>query len=186
MQQSRDQGTISCHVSPTTLQQTPLNVSEYYSPRMILHHENIDYAKHCAIPFGTYMQEAAQENTPSNTQESCSLNCIYLHYLSNQQGGHELLHDLGTGSVIMCWNVTPIPLTQHVIDLVHAMAERDGMPNGLKIENKAGLVLYDSSRTAGVDYDDDEEYQDDPMVLKINQTMKKITIGWIPMKLQLS
>jgi hypothetical protein len=77
-------------------------VSEYYSPRMILHHENIDYAKHCAIPFGTYMQEAAQENTPSNTQESCSLNCIYLHYLSNQQGGHELLHDLGTGSVIMC------------------------------------------------------------------------------------
>jgi hypothetical protein len=44
-------------------------VSEYYSPQMILHHENIDYAKHCAIPFGTYVQ-AAQENSPSNTQES--------------------------------------------------------------------------------------------------------------------
>jgi hypothetical protein len=42
------------------------------------------------------------------------------------------------------------------------MAERDGMPNGLKIENKAGLVLYDSSWIAGVDYDDSEEYQDDP------------------------
>jgi hypothetical protein len=84
-----------------------------------------------------------------------------LHYLSNQQGGHELLH-LGTGHVIMHRNVTPIPLTQHVIDLVHAMAERDGMPNGLKIENKAGLVLYNSSWIAGVDYDDDEEYQDDP------------------------
>jgi hypothetical protein len=127
---------------------------------MILHHENIDYAKHCAIPFGTYVQ-AAQENTPSNTQESRSLDCIYLRYLSNQQGGHELLH-LGTGRVITRRNVTPIPLTQHVIDLVHAMAERDGMPDGLKIENKAGLVLYDSSWIAGVDYDDDEEYQDDP------------------------
>jgi predicted RNA-binding protein len=27
-------------------------VSAYYSPRMILNQENLDYAKHCSVPFG--------------------------------------------------------------------------------------------------------------------------------------
>jgi hypothetical protein len=42
---------------------------------------------------------------------------------------------------------------------VHAIAEQEGMPDGLKITNKAGIILYDSSWLPGVDYDDDEEYQ---------------------------
>jgi hypothetical protein len=66
-------------------------ISEYYSPHMILHQENIDYNKHCSIPFGTYVQ-ASQQNNPTNTQKPRSLDCIYLCYLSNQQGGHEVFH----------------------------------------------------------------------------------------------
>jgi hypothetical protein len=30
-------------------------VSKYYSPRMILHQENIDYDRHCAYRFGEYV-----------------------------------------------------------------------------------------------------------------------------------
>ena len=65
-------------------------VSEFYSPRMILHQQNIDYNKHCTIPFETYVQ-AQQENNPTNTQEPRSLDCISLRYVSNQQGGRGLL-----------------------------------------------------------------------------------------------
>jgi hypothetical protein len=56
--------------------------------------------------------------------------------------------------------VMPVPLTQHVIDLMHAIAEQEGMPDGLKITNRAGIILYDSSWLPGVDYDDDKEYED--------------------------
>ena len=30
-------------------------VSKYYSPRMILHQQNLDYEKHCKFSFGTYV-----------------------------------------------------------------------------------------------------------------------------------
>jgi hypothetical protein len=32
-------------------------MSPYYSPRMIIHQENIEHAKYCAISLGTYVQE---------------------------------------------------------------------------------------------------------------------------------
>ena len=35
-------------------------ISAYYSPCMIMHHECIDYSKHCVVPFGTFVQ-ALQE-----------------------------------------------------------------------------------------------------------------------------
>jgi hypothetical protein len=52
-------------------------MSPYYSPRMIIHQENLDYAKHCAIPFGTYVQ-AHTEPMRTNTQHPRTLDCIYL------------------------------------------------------------------------------------------------------------
>ena len=70
-------------------------VSKYYSPRMILHQENLDYTKHCAYPFGTYVQ-AHTENNPTNKQEPRTLDCLYMRYVD---GGHELM-DLRTGQLI--------------------------------------------------------------------------------------
>ena len=61
-------------------------------------------------------------------------------------------------------------MTPSIIKQVEALAELDGMPAGLKITNRAGVVLFDSAWSAGVDYDDelfdDEDYnpQDDPEV----------------------
>jgi hypothetical protein len=37
-------------------------VSNYYSPRMILNQTNLDYTKHCVVPFGAYVQ-ANHEST---------------------------------------------------------------------------------------------------------------------------
>ena len=50
--------------------------------------------------------------------------------------------------------MTPLPLTSNVINLVHALADRDGIPDGLKIMTKTGHILYDSTSLAGVDYTD--------------------------------
>ena len=39
------------------------------------------------------------------------------------------------------------------------------MPNGLKIENRANLILFDSSLIAGVDYDEELFRNQDPTLL---------------------
>ena len=126
-------------------------ISPYYSPRMIMHHVNLDYNKHCAIPFGTYVQ-AVDDPDPKNTQAPRTLDCLYMRSNDNYQGGHELL-DLRTGRAITRHKVRIVPITKNIIDLVHAMADRDKMPTGLKIETRSGMVIYDSAWIEGVDYD---------------------------------
>jgi Reverse transcriptase (RNA-dependent DNA polymerase) len=137
-------------------------ISSYYSPRMIMHQKNLDYEKHCSIPFGAYVQ-AHTEPDPTNSQHPRTLDCIYLRYVDNNQGGHHLL-DIRTGRTIKRRNVTIVPITQNVIELVHKMAENDNIRNGLKIETRAGTILYDSAWIAGVDYaispENDEEIEE--------------------------
>mmetsp|Transcript_11837 Transcript_11837/g.17122 ORF Transcript_11837/g.17122 Transcript_11837/m.17122 type:complete len:288 (-) Transcript_11837:1837-2700(-) len=134
-------------------------VSEYYSPRMILHQENLDFNRHCAIPFGQYVQ-AYDDPDPKNNQAPHTLHFIYLCADNRVQGGHELL-DPRTGRMISRGRVTPVPITQSVPDLVHKMARHDGMPNGLKITTRTGDILYDSALIAGVDYNPEVVTYDD-------------------------
>jgi hypothetical protein len=94
--------------------------------------------------------------------------------MNNNQGGHELL-DLRTGSIIHRRMVTQVPMGRDVIDLVHAMLDRDNMPPGKKITTQSGIILHDNTSIAwwndtnanadadGVDetYDDMEIVADD-------------------------
>jgi len=130
---------------------------------MIIHKENLDYAKHCTISFGTYVQ-AHNEPTHTNSQQPRTLDCIYLRFINNKQGGHELL-DLRTGAIITRRNVTPLPITQNIINIVHAMADKEQMPTGFKITSRDGNILHDSEDVnfAGVETtieEDDDEYED--------------------------
>ena len=43
------------------------------------------------------------------------------------------------------------------------MAENDNMKDGLKIETKSGIILYDSSWISGVDYENNNENDDIPI-----------------------
>ncbi len=133
-------------------------VSPYYSPRMILHQRHLDYAKHCQYAFGTYVQ-AHEEPSPSNTNAPRTLDCIYLRYNDNLQGGHQLLH-LPTNSLITRRQVTPVPITPAIINQVHALATQEQMPKGLKLANRTGQLFYDTAWIAGVDYDE-EAFEDD-------------------------
>jgi hypothetical protein len=52
-------------------------VSKYYSPRMILNQTNLDYTKHCVVPFGAYIQ-ANHESTKTSSNVTRTLDSIYL------------------------------------------------------------------------------------------------------------
>ena len=92
------------------------------------------------------------------------MDCICLCYNASAQGGHELLH-LQTNRTIIRRNVTPIAIatTPAIIKQVHRLAELEGMPTGLKIQNRTRQILFDSAWIAGVDYNEENfEDKDDP------------------------
>jgi Reverse transcriptase (RNA-dependent DNA polymerase) len=127
-----------------------------------MHQEPLDYNKHCAVPFGTYVQ-AHNEPNFKNSQHPRTIDCIYLHYVDNLQGGHHLL-DLRTGQTIKRRTITQVPITQNIIEMVHKLAEADKMSEGFKITNRNNIALFDSSWIAGVDYEeenDDETSEED-------------------------
>jgi hypothetical protein len=138
----------------------PQGFSKYFSPRTIIHQENISYQQHCRTSCGTYVV-AHNEPDPTNTNAPHALDCLYLR--PNASGRHECLH-LHINRVITRRRMTPLPIIPAIIKLVHTIAEQDGMPKGLKISNRFGTVLFDSSWIAGVDYNnekfEDEDYDD--------------------------
>jgi hypothetical protein len=81
-------------------------ISNFYSPHVILHQENLDYNKHCSIAFGLYVQ-AHQEPSPTHTQHPRTLDCIHLQYTDS----HHLL-DIRTGYTIKRRTVTVVPMTK--------------------------------------------------------------------------
>ena len=66
-------------------------VSKYYSPRMILHHQNLDFEHDCSFVTGEYVQ-GNNEVKKTNNQEARTLDCLHLRPLNNHQGSYSLLH----------------------------------------------------------------------------------------------
>ncbi|MGC9176782.1 MAG: hypothetical protein ACP5F1_06890 [Thermoplasmata archaeon] len=132
------------------------------SPHVILGGRNIDYNKHCQIPFGAYVQ-AVQENNPKNTNAPRTIDAIYLRPVDNIQGGHELM-DLNSGRLITLPRVVEIPITNLVIKAVESMAEEQGIKS-LKLQNHRKTIFYPADWIAGVDYinenDDDNDDNND-------------------------
>ena len=132
-------------------------ISQYYSPRQIVHRETLDYEKDCKYYLGQYVQ-AHDDPNPKNTQDPRTIDCLYLR---PGNSGHDL-YNISTGELINRDKVTPLPFTKSVIDAVNKIAAKQGQ-KGLRLTSLHDDVLYDSSWTAGVDYDEDtdEEYDSD-------------------------
>jgi hypothetical protein len=84
-----------------TMQASQLNlfpakggILPYYSPRTILGLPVLDYEKHCAVPFGAYIQ-ANHETNQTNSNAARTIDAIFLCPAINMQGGHEL-YDLNS------------------------------------------------------------------------------------------
>jgi hypothetical protein len=142
-------------------------VSNYYSPRMILNQTNLDYTKHCVVPFGAYVQ-ANHESTKTSSNVTRTLDAIDLRPAQNQQGGHELM-DLNSGQLISRNIVHEIPVTDVVIKAVENMAYQQGFKS-LKFKNQNGVIYHDADWIAGVDYDDPDDIK-----MKMKMKMKNTT-----------
>jgi hypothetical protein len=114
-------------------------ISPYYSPRTILGLPALDYARHCAVPFGACIQ-ANHETDQTSSNASRTLDAIYLRLVNNMQGGHEF-YDLNSGQVIMWAPVTQIPVTNVVIEAVEKIAKDQGFKT-LKFKNCKGAIFH--------------------------------------------
>ena len=124
---------------------------------MIMSGKQLDYKKHCQVPFGAYVL-ANHETEPTNTNAPRAIDAIYLRPLNNIQGGHELM-DLNSGKLITRRNVTEIPMTTSVIKAVETMAYKQGFKS-LKFKNRHGVVFHPADWIAGVEYEDDQNQND--------------------------
>ena len=122
---------------------------------MILNQTNLDYTKHCVVPFGAYVQ-ANHESTKTSLNVTRTLDAIYLRPAQNQQGGHELM-DLNSGQLDSRNIVHEIPVTDVVIKAVENMAYQQGFKS-LKFKNRNGVIYHDADCIIGVDYDDPDDY----------------------------
>ena len=128
-------------------------ISPHCSPRQIVHRTALT-CEHCKCAIGTYVQ-AHDEPTKTNSDAARTIDAIYLR---PKDHGHEV-YDLHTERPITRRLVTPMPITPAIIDAIEAIATKQKQ-KGLRIKTKKGLTIYDSTWTAGVDYDDDEEDED--------------------------
>jgi hypothetical protein len=157
-------------------------ISPYYSPRTILGLPVLDYDKHCAVPFGAYVQ-ANHETNQTNSNAARTLDAIYLCPAVNMQGGHEL-YDLNSNRVITRARVTQIPVTGVVIEAIEQIAKGQGFKT-LKFKIRTGAIFHDADWIAGVDYNDNipQDAEDDKFMMtmrtRIQKMMKTLTMNTI-------
>jgi hypothetical protein len=126
----------------------------------------LDYAKHCAVPFGEYVQ-ATHETNQTKSNAARTIDALYLRPALKMQGGHEL-YDLNSNRVITRARVSQIPVTDVVIKAIEKIAKDQGFKS-LKFKNRKGAIFHHADWIAGVDYDeniqqdadDDKAYNDD-------------------------
>ena len=58
-------------------------VSKYLISHVIMTKRDLDFEKHCQVPFGAFVQDN-QENDTTNTNAHQTINSIYLHPMSNK------------------------------------------------------------------------------------------------------
>ena len=129
---------------------------QYFSPRQLLLQESLEYERHCKYCFGQYVQAHDDETRPRNSQQSRTLDALYIRTVASGQE----VYNLATDEIITRVKITPLPIPQHVIDTVNRIAARQHQP-GLKIQARNGDVLYNSTWTSGVDYESDDEDDED-------------------------
>ena len=84
----------------------------------------MDYKKDCKVSFGSYVQAIHETNTKNTTMPNtwCHTSTI-IRYATRRIWNYVLL----TGNITSRCKVTPIPITQEVIDRVEDLGKRDGI-----------------------------------------------------------
>jgi hypothetical protein len=97
-------------------------VSAEHLPRAIVVRTNLDWKKHCKIPFGTYV-EAHDEPDVTNSMIPRTHECIALGPTENFNGTHKFFC-LDTSLVLKRRNWTTYPMSQRIQDKVNCWGEK--------------------------------------------------------------
>jgi hypothetical protein len=99
--------------------------------------ETLDYKKHLNLQVGQQCQ-VHEEDTPHNSQLTCTKGAIYLGPSGNLQGGFKFM-DLNTGKKIIhrSWDVIPIP--DLVIFRVNALIS--DQPHHMTFTDRKGSLI---------------------------------------------
>ena len=96
-------------------------VSNTISPCALITGVKLDYAKHCRVEVGAYVQVHDEPHPTNNTDKERTTGAIALEHNGNLQGGYKFL-SLTTGRVLDRRNFTILPVTNDVIRRVHELA----------------------------------------------------------------
>ena len=136
----------------------PNGISNYLSPHTILNRRKIAYKQHLQYEFGSYVQ-VNNRAEPTNTNNSRTLDAIYLRPTGTVQPGHHVM-DLSTGKEIVRSVVTVIPITKTVVDRVEHMGYAQGFSK-LEFKNRKNQHFPDTDLAGVVDDDEEEDDEND-------------------------
>ena len=136
----------------------PNGISNYLSPHTILNRRKIVYKQHLQYEFGSYVQ-VNNRAEPTNTNNSRTLDAIYLRPTGTVQPGHHVM-DLSTGKEIVRSVVTVIPITKTVVDRVEHMGYAQGFSK-LEFKNRKNQHFPDTDLAGVVDDDEEEDDEND-------------------------
>ena len=132
-------------------------ISDVLSPRQIVVGSTIDYANHCQLEFGTYVQTHEPHD---NTMLPRTTGAIALRPTGNAQGGH-YFYSLTTGRRLNRNQWTVLPMPADVIARIHRLSRRPLAPTALEFTNRTGAPLLDDNMDDNMDHDDDISDDDD-------------------------
>jgi hypothetical protein len=149
-------------------------VSDTLSPRALMTGYTLDYAKHCRLEFGSYIQTHEEHD---NLMASRTTGAIALRTTGKRQGGYYFM-SLSTGRKLTRNRWTALPIPQDVIDCVGtlgcgcntatdlAFAWRDGTPildleDGFDDDLSAADSDYHPSDTDSSDNSSEDGSSDD-------------------------
>ena len=92
----------------------------------------------------------------TNTNHTRMLDCLYLRGNNSKQLGVDLLY-LPTNIIIQQNKIWSILVTTSIIEQVYIILVKKKIRKRLKISTYAGVILYDSALTTGVNHTTDLE-----------------------------
>jgi hypothetical protein len=114
-------------------------ISDTLSPHALMTGYTLDYAKHCRLELGSYVQMHEEHD---NLMASRTTGAIALRPTGNCQGGYYFM-SLSTGQKLTrnCWTALPIP--QDVIDRVDTLGRRCNAAADLAFAWRDGTPILD-------------------------------------------
>ena len=138
----------------------PKGISDSLSPRAIVVGSTVDYAAHCKLEFGSYVQTHEPHD---NSMLPRTTGAIALRPTGNDQGGH-YFYSLTTGRRLNRNQWTELPMPADVVDRVHRLSRRNLELMPLEFANRAGVLFPDNGDAPDEENDDDDaddDYIDD-------------------------